>query len=147
MVLRRQASQRTCRRPRSPPWGSPSCLRDEWREWRLEQEANCQRIDHLDLVDLRQLGFPERARLHHMSVKREFRCRRVERLAIVKFDARSQLYSDGLAVGGGLVGEGELRYELQVFIDVKQLVAQTGEDDAADVGSGCRGIKVVGIFG
>src|SRR5262245_57046187 len=81
-----------------------------------------------------------------MSVEREFRCRRVERLAIVKFDARSQLYGDGLAVGGGLVGEGELRYDLEVFIDVEQLVAQTGEDDAADVGSGCRGIKVVGIF-
>src|SRR5262249_38769420 len=31
--------------------------------------------------------------------------------------------------------------------DVEQLVAQTGEDDATDVGSGCRGIKVVGIFG
>src|SRR5262249_15721464 len=82
-----------------------------------------------------------------MSVEREFRCRRVERLAIVKFDARSQLYDDGLAVGGGLVGEGELRYDLEVFIDVEQLVAKTGEDDAADVGSGCRGIKVVGIFG
>src|SRR5215467_7219771 len=85
--------------------------------------------------------------LRHMSVEREFRCRRVERLAIVKFDARSQLYGDSLAVGGGLVGEGELRHDLEVFIDVEQLVAQAGEDDAADVGSGCCGIKVVGIFG
>jgi hypothetical protein len=60
-------------------------LRDQRRERRLERQPDRQRIDHLDLVDLRELGLAERALHVHVPVERELRRLRVERLAVMEF--------------------------------------------------------------
>jgi len=41
----------------------------------------------------------------------------------VEFDAGPQFDRHFLAVGGGLVGERELRHDVELFVDVEQLVA------------------------
>ena len=44
-------------------------------------------------------------------------------------------------------GERELRHDVQLLVDVEQLVAERGEDDAADIGARQRRIEHVGILG
>ena len=53
--------------------GAVGELRDQRRERRLEQQPDRQRVGHLDLVDLRQLGLAERALHGHVPVERELR--------------------------------------------------------------------------
>ena len=61
------------------------------------------RIDHLDRVDLRQLGLAERALHVEMPVEAVLGGGGVEDLAVVELHARSQLDRDRLAVGRDLV--------------------------------------------
>ena len=81
-------------------------------------------IDHLDAVDLRQLGLAERALHVEMAVEAVLGGGGVEGLAVVELHARSQLDGDRLAVGRGLVAERELRHDVGLLVDVEQLVAQ-----------------------
>ena len=69
----------------------------------------------------------------------------VERFAVLKRDVGAEVEEQGLWVGP-LVAEGELRHDLQLFVDVEELVAKAGEDDAADVGAGEGGVEDVGVF-
>jgi len=82
-----------------------------------------------------------------MALQREFGRFRIERLAVLEFDARPELDGDLLAVGGGLVRQRELRHDVELFIDVEQLVAQRGEHDAADIGARHGRIEHVRILG
>ena len=41
----------------------------------------------------------------------------------------------------------ELRHDVQLLVDVEQLVADRGEDDAPDIGARQRRIEHVGILG
>ena len=45
-----------------------------------------------------------------------------------------------------LVAGCELRHDVQLLVDVEQLVAQTSEHDAPDIGGGKRGIEHVEIL-
>src|SRR5262249_22428166 len=65
----------------------------------------------------------------------------------MEFDVWPELYADCLAVGGGLVREGELRHNIKLLVDIEQLVAKRCKDDASDIGPGERGIEHVRIFG
>src|SRR5581483_9926735 len=71
--------------------------------------------------------------------------RGVERLAVVKLHARPELDGDGLAVGRRLLAERELRDDVALLVDVEQLVANRGEDDARGVEARGRGIERVGV--
>src|SRR6266702_3045006 len=88
---------------------------------------------------------------HHLvddvAVEREFCSLGVERLAIVEFHARPKLDEDLLAVVRGLVGQRELRHDVEFFVDVEQLVAKRRKYDAADIGTPERRIENVRIFG
>ena len=70
-----------------------------------------------------------------VALERKFRGLGIERLAVVEFDARPQLDRDLLAVGGCLVGQRELRHDVELFVDVEQLVAERCEHDAAHIGA------------
>src|SRR5262249_31485945 len=72
--------------------------------------------------------------------------RSVDRLAVVELDARPELDGHRLAVGRGLVAERKLRYDVRLLVDVEQLVAQRGEDDACGVEARRGGIEPVGII-
>jgi len=69
----------------------------------------------------------------------------VERLAVVELDARAQPDHDRAATRGPLVTGGELRHDLEIGGDVEELVAERGEDQAADVGAADRRVEGVGI--
>ena len=79
--------------------------------------------------------------------KRELRRLGVERLAVVELDVRAQLDRHRLAVVGGLVGQRELRHDVELLVDVEELVAERREDDASDIGAGERRVEHVGILG
>ena len=82
-----------------------------------------------------------------MALQREFGGLRIERLAIVKLDARPELDGHRLAVGRSLVRERKLRHDIELLVDVEQLVANRGEHDAPDIGAGERGIEHIRVFG
>ena len=82
-----------------------------------------------------------------MAVEAVLGGRGVERLAVMELHARPELDGDGLAVGRGLLAERQLRHDVELVVDVEQLVAQRGEDDAADIGARERRIEHVGILG
>ncbi len=82
-----------------------------------------------------------------MALERVFRRIRVELLAVVKFDVRPQLDRHRLPVGGGLVAECKLGNRVELLVDVEQLVAERGKDDAADIGARERRIENIGILG
>jgi hypothetical protein len=71
----------------------------------------------------------------------------VERLAVVEFHSGPQLDGNLFAVRGGLVGQRKLWDDVQLFIDVEQLVAESRKHDAPDIGAPKRRIENVGIFG
>ena len=98
-------------------------------------------------VDDADLGLAERALHGEVAVEAVLGGLRVERLAVMELHAGPQLDRDRLAVGRGLVAEGELRHDVQLLVDVEQLVAERGEDDAADIGARQRRVEHVGILG
>ena len=65
----------------------------------------------------------------------------------MEFDAWPKLDRHLLAVGRGFVGQRQLRHDVELFVDVKQLVAESGEDNAANIGAGDAGIEDIRIFG
>jgi hypothetical protein len=69
----------------------------------------------------------------------------VEGFTVLEGDVGAQVQDEGLRIGP-FVAERELRNDVKVLVDVEQLVAQTGEDDAADIGAGQGGVEDVGIF-
>src|SRR5471032_785745 len=98
------------------------------------------------MVERGQFRLAERNRQREMTLDREFRSLGIERLAIVEFYARPQLDRDLLAVGRGLVGQPELRHDVELFVNVEQLVAERRENDAADIGARQRRIENVRIL-
>ena len=110
-------------------------LGEQGREGLLEVELDGQRIDHVDAVDQRQLGLAERAPHGEVAVEAVLGGLGVERLAVVEVDAGPELDGQRLAVGRGLVAEPELRDDVQLVVDVEQLVADRGEDDARGIGA------------
>ena len=127
--------------------GAVGELRDERRERALEVQADGQRIDDLDLLDRRDLGPPERALHRQMALEGELRRLGIERLAVVELDVRAQLDRHRLAVVGRIMGQRELRHDVELLVDVEELVAQGREDDASDIGAGERRVEHVGILG
>ncbi len=99
------------------------------------------------LADRADLRLAKRTGHGQMPLERELGGFRVERFAVVKLDVGTQLDGHRFAVGGGLVRERELRNDVELRVDVEQLVAERGEDDAPDIGPRKRGIEHVGIFG
>src|SRR5262249_42020287 len=81
-----------------------------------------------------------------VPVEREFRSLRVERLAVVELDVRTQLDQHLLAVLRRLVRERQLRHHVQLLVDVEQLVAERGKDNAADIGARKGRIEDVRVF-
>ncbi len=82
-----------------------------------------------------------------MAFEGEFRSLRVERFAVLKFDTGPQLDGHLLAVSRGLMRQRKLRYDVELFIDVEQLVAECREHDAPDIGARHRRIENVGVLG
>ena len=82
-----------------------------------------------------------------MPVEGELHRLRVHRLAVVELDVRPQLDDDRAAVVEGFLRQRELRHEVEVLVDVEELVAERGEDDASDIGARERRIEHVRILG
>ena len=82
-----------------------------------------------------------------MALEAEFHRGGVELFAVMKHHAGAELDRQRLVVGRPLVGSRELRDDGQLFVDIEQLVAQRGENDAADEASRQGRIEHIGIFG
>jgi len=116
------------------------------RHERLGQvEPDGEIVDDVDALDLADLALAERARHRQMAFDVEAHRLGVERLAVVELDARAQPDHDRAAARGPLVPGGELRHDLEIGGDVEELVAERGEDQAADVGAADRRVEGVGI--
>ncbi|MGY4373895.1 hypothetical protein ACVWZ3_001534 [Bradyrhizobium sp. i1.3.6] len=127
--------------------GAVGELGDQRRVRGLEHQLDGQGIDHLDMVDAGKLRLPERGRQRHVTLDRELCGFGVQRFAVMEFDVRPELDRHLLAVGRSLVGQRELRHDVELLVDVEQLVAEGGEDDAADIGAADAGIEDIGVFG
>ncbi len=127
--------------------GAVGELGEQWRERFLQDEPDRHRIDDLDLVDRSQVGLAERALHREVAVEAVLGGLGVERLAVVERHARPELDGDGLAVGRGLLAERQLRHDVELVVDIEQLVAERGEDDAADIGARESRIEHVRILG
>src|SRR5262249_45432962 len=127
-------TRRSCRLWRYHHARAVGQLRDQRGERRLQLYFYGERIDDFHTIDRRQLRFAERADHGHVAFERVFRRIRVEPLAVVEFDVRPQLDRHRLPVGGGLVAERKLGNGVELLVDVEQLVAERGKDDAADIG-------------
>src|SRR5580700_11963524 len=68
-------------------------------------------------------------------------------LAIVKLDRRTQLDDETFIVVDPLPLGRELRDDVELRADIDELVAERGEDDAADIGARQRGVEDVGVLG
>jgi hypothetical protein len=64
----------------------------------------------------------------------------------VKRDAVAQLDFQRFVVCRPLMGGGQLRHDVQLFIQVEKLIAEAGKHDAADERARHRGVEDVGIF-
>ena len=71
--------------------GAVGELRDQRRERRLQYQLDGQGIDHLDMIERRQLRLAERSLHRQMPLERELGRLRIERLAVVEFHAGAQL--------------------------------------------------------
>src|SRR4029077_14812810 len=98
------------------------------------------------MINRSQFRLAERARQVGMTVERELCCFGVERLAIVKRDAWPQFNGDRLTVGGRRMRECELRYDIEVLLDVEQLVAERRKDDTTDICTGERRIEHIRVY-
>ena len=127
--------------------GAVGELGEQGREGLLQDELDRHRIDDFDLLDRSQIGPPVRAFHGEVTVEAVLGGRGIERLAVVELHAGPELDGDGLAVGRGFVAERQLRHDVELGVDVEQLVAERGEDDAADIGARQRRIEHVGILG
>jgi hypothetical protein len=63
------------------------------------------------MIDRCQLGLAERGRQRHVTIDGELCGFSIEDFAIVKLDAGPQFDGDFLAVGGGVVGQRQLRHD------------------------------------
>ena len=97
------------------------------------------------MIDRTDLALAEAALQREMALKRIFDCCRVHHLAVVELHPGPQMNQQRPVIGP-LVSGGELRHDVQLLVDVEQLVAQSGEHDAPDVGRGQRGIEHVEIL-
>ena len=90
-------------------------------------------IDDLDGLHGADLGLAVRAGQVQMALDVEFDRGGVELLAVLERDAPAQLHDQGfVAVGPGPLGR-ELRDDGQIAVDIDELVAQRGKNDAADI--------------
>ena len=82
-----------------------------------------------------------------MALEAEFDRGGVHRLAVLKLDALAQLHDEALVVVDPLPLGRELRHDVELGADVDELVAERGEDDAADIGARQGRVEDVGVFG
>ena len=127
--------------------GAVGELREQRSERRRQIQADRHRIDHVDACHRRQLAAAVRSGHRLVALDVVFHRGGVELLAVVEGDARSHLDGQRLVVRGPFVAGGELRHDVELFVDVEELVAQRREHDAADEGARQRGIEHVGILG
>jgi len=99
------------------------------------------------VVDRGEFRLAKRADHSHVPLQRVF-CRfGIEFLAVVKFDIRAQVDRYRQPVGRNFIAERKLRHDVQLFVDVKQLVAKRSKDDAADISPRQSWIENVGVLG
>ena len=126
--------------------GTVGQRREEGGGGGFEDHPHRERVNHLDAIEGGDFAAPGTARHGEVAFHAEFDGRGVEIGAVMEFHAGAQLEDEGFAVGP-CVGGGELGDDVQVGVDVDELVAQPGEDDAPDEGAAKRGVEQVGVIG
>ncbi len=111
----------------------------------LEVELHCQRIDDVDGVDRVDFAPPHRAFGGQIAHQRDLHRLGVHRLVILEFHSRAEMNHQMRRIPIFVAG-GELRYDLQLRVDVEQLVAERGEDEPADIAGAERRIEQVGVL-
>ena len=120
-------------------------LGEECARWRFQADPDRHRIDDVDMIDQRDLALAVAAGHRQVPLQRRVHCIGVERLAILEADAGPQMDHQRLRIGP-LIAGGQLRHDVQLRIDVEQLVAHAGIDDAPDIGGGQGRIHRVEIL-
>ncbi len=125
--------------------GAVGELRDERREWGLEQEADGQGIDDLDAGNGADLALAPAARQGERALDRVLHRGGVELRAVMEGDARPQREGDRAAVLGGRPLGRQLRHDAAVGRELDELVAERGKNMPADEGPVPRRIERIGV--
>ena len=81
-----------------------------------------------------------------MTIKGEAHRFGIHRLAVMEFDVGAQFDDNLFAISRCFRRQSQLRHNIELGVDIKQLVAQRGKDDAPDIGARQTGIEHIGIF-
>ena len=104
-------------------------------------------ITEFDTGERTDLALAVRSRHRQMAFDAELDRSGVERLAILKLNARTQFEDETfVSVGPPPFGR-ELRNNFEFGADIDELVAERGEDDAADKSAAERGIENIRVLG
>ena len=117
------------------------------RERRRQIQPHGGGVDDIDARHRLQFAAAVRTSHRLVALDVELDRRGIELLAVVEGHAASQLDRQRLVVGRPFVAGRELRNDVELLVDIEQLVAQGGEDDAPDEGSRQRRVEHVGVFG
>ena len=125
--------------------GAVGELGEQLRGGGLQVQLDRQRIDDVDAIDRADLATAHAAFGVEVAHQLVFRRLGVEFLAVLEEDVGTQVDHQ---VGGvfPLITSGELGDDVQLGVDVEQLVAQTGKDDAPDIGRAEGGVEQVRIL-
>ena len=104
-------------------------------------------VDDLERLDRADLGLAVRAGQLQVALDAELDRGGVERLAVLELDALAQLDDEALVAVDPFPLGRELRDDVELGADIDELVAERGEDDAADIGARQRRVQQVGVFG
>ncbi|CUJ99094.1 Uncharacterised protein [Achromobacter xylosoxidans] len=126
--------------------GAVGQLRQQRGVGLLEGQHQRRGVGRLDFLDRGQLALAQAVGQRHGAFQVGLGGGGVELAAVMEQRVFAQLEGQHLVVRVERPRGGQLRHEVQLGIDVHQLVAQRGEDDAADVGAGAVRVQHVRIF-
>ncbi|CPP92888.1 Uncharacterised protein [Bordetella pertussis] len=126
--------------------GAVGQLRQQGGVGALERQHQGGGIGRLDFLDRGQFALAHAVLQRHGAPQVGARRGGVELAAVVELDIGAQLECQRLVVLAEAPRLRQLRHELQLLVDVDQLVAQRGEDNAAHIGAGAVRIEHVRVF-
>ena len=119
---------------------------DQRRVGLRQMQAHGVGIDHLHRGDRLQLALAHALGRGAIALQVGLHRVGVERLAVVEFHAVAQRERQRQIVRRPFPGRGELRHEVVLRVEVDQLVAHGGEDDAADECAAAGGVQRVRVL-
>ena len=146
-MLAELVARRLSRLGRNDHPGTVGQLRQQRGERLVEHQLYRVVVDDLDRFERADLALAVRARQGEVALETKLHRLGVQRLAIVKLDALTQLHRHGLVVVAEFPLRRQHRHDAELGVDIDELVAERSEDDAADIGARQGRVEDVGVLG